>query len=402
MRLLVVVPARGGSKGLPGKNLLPVGGVSLVGRAVRTGLSAVATLAARSPDFAGKVVVDTDDRAIADEGLAWGAEVPFLRDAALAGDGVAMFDNVDACLRRWAERGFEADTVLLLQPTSPLRSLADVLACVAAYEESGGSAEAIVACEHPAEQTLRRNEAGTLTVAFPSEDATRRRQDYLPSYRSSGSAYVNAVTSLRATRSFLVPGETKGVVVHRDRAVDIDDLSDLLLARHLHAQRPIAAPPWRTDSLAAFTPDDTRLHALGALSLHGGQSLRAILDELVRSPKAFAVAPDLAAFSLLRDAIDVPVILSSASLAEHAAALSHGALGFVAPASLHPRVLEVAPSVRPRPAVADRAAGLPLCPGHPRCLPSNRAPSLLPCRPAPAARWRLASSPASTSRPPTW
>jgi CMP-N,N'-diacetyllegionaminic acid synthase len=108
MKILVVVAARGGSKGLPEKNLRRDG----------------------------TVLVDTDSEEIAEEGRRWGATVPFLRPARLAGDEARMIDNVLHALDRIAEERGEHDTVVLLQPTSPLRDVEDVLACFRAFDSA--------------------------------------------------------------------------------------------------------------------------------------------------------------------------------------------------------------------------------------------------------------------------
>src|SRR5688572_26196816 len=122
--VLVVVPARGGSKGLPGKNLREVGGVSLTGRAVQVGLAFLSERA-----LWGQMFVDTDATDIAAEGIRWGAEVPFLRPPELAADATPMADNVLHAVDRFAALGRVHDVVVLLQPTSPLRTAGDVVAC---------------------------------------------------------------------------------------------------------------------------------------------------------------------------------------------------------------------------------------------------------------------------------
>ena len=360
MKLLVIIPARGGSKGLPGKNLLPVGGISLVGRAVRIGR---ATLAA--PSLEGRVLVDTDSPDIAEEGTRWGAEVPFLREASLAGDTTPMIDNVLSAVDRMAARGFAADTVLLLQPTSPLRTVEDVAACLTAYDPQVGSLVAVVACDHPPEQSLRLAPGGTISWAFAGENPTGRRQDFAASYRPAGSVYVNAVTSLRGSRSFFLPGRTLGVPVPRAHAVDIDDLADLELARALHAERPRLAAPWPAGELAGFTwPADAptepgtgggaprttlrelggdRTRANGARWVAEASPLPALLAAFEQgAPPSLIVAGSLVVFRMLRACLDYPVILASSEACEHAVALALGAPGFVAPAELHPVVREIA------------------------------------------------------------
>src|SRR5262245_1333122 len=123
MRIGFVVPARGGSKGLVGKNLRTVAGTSVVGRAV-----AVANRALRRRGGLGTVIVDTDAEDIAAEGRRWGAAVPFLRPPELARDDTPTVVNVMHAVERLGKSTL--DVVVLLQPTSPLRSVDDVLRCI--------------------------------------------------------------------------------------------------------------------------------------------------------------------------------------------------------------------------------------------------------------------------------
>lgn len=220
MRIVFVVPARGGSKGLPGKNLRTVAGTSLVGRAV-----AVARRALRRAGGDGAVVVDTDDGSIAREGRSWGAEVPFLRPPELATDTASTVDVVLHLLSRLPP----ADVVVLLQPTSPLRAEEDVARCLAALGP-GGSAVAVVRDPHH-HLGLRRGADGVLS--WIGEAPSMRRQDHGPVVAPSGSVYVTTPASLREHRSFVVSGRTVGVEVPAERAVDVDTERDLVLAEAL-------------------------------------------------------------------------------------------------------------------------------------------------------------------------
>ena len=113
MAVLAVVPARGGSKGIPGKNLVEVCGRPLVAWSVAAGLAA---------STVDRVVVSTDDADIAAAGRAAGAEVPFLRPESLAGDLVADLPVFQHVLERLAaDEGYEPDLVVQLRPTSPVR-----------------------------------------------------------------------------------------------------------------------------------------------------------------------------------------------------------------------------------------------------------------------------------------
>lgn len=131
MTILVVVPARGGSRGIPRKNLVEVGGRSLVRWAVEAGLES---------RRAGRVLVSTDDAEIAAEARAAGAEVPFVRPAELAGDDtpdLPVFQHALAWLDR--EEGYRPELVVHLRPTSPVRRPGLVDAAIAHLEANPGA-----------------------------------------------------------------------------------------------------------------------------------------------------------------------------------------------------------------------------------------------------------------------
>ncbi|MEJ2286683.1 MAG: acylneuraminate cytidylyltransferase family protein [Desulfobacterales bacterium] len=132
--ILAVIPARGGSKGIPRKNLCKVGGISLVGHAVT---------AARSLDWIDRTIVSTDDEQIAAEGRKYGAAVPFMRPAELASDQAR---STDMWQQAWlaSEDHFKEtyDISILLEPTSPLRRPQDILDTVDTLIESGCDAAA--------------------------------------------------------------------------------------------------------------------------------------------------------------------------------------------------------------------------------------------------------------------
>lgn len=240
MSVLVVVPARGGSKGLPGKNLRSVGGVSLVGRAVRAGREFLA----RPGVPPGAVLLDTDSEAIAAEGRRHGAEVPFLRPAELASDTASTNDSVLYAADRWAALGHSVDTVVLLQPTSPLRTADDVARCWEAHLAHGRRrVVSVTAWEHPIELALRLGDDGLLRWAAEPPGGDLRRQAFPPAFRGNGAVYVVLLEALRATRAFFVPGETVGIPMPAERSVDVDTAMDLAVAEALHA---------------AAAPDDAR------------------------------------------------------------------------------------------------------------------------------------------------
>jgi len=236
MSPVCLIPARGGSKGLRDKNLLPVGGVSLVGRAV---------LAAREFGRLARlgdllIVVDTDSEAIAEEGRRWGALVPFLRPPELAGDDVPTAASSLAALERLEQSGAEVGDVILLQPTSPLRTGSDVLACWQEYDpRRAPSVISLVRTEHPPGIALRSAPGGAVQWQAGGEPPARR-QESTEAWWPSGAVYVISLALLQRERKFIVAGLTRGVVLPPERSVDVDTADDLAEAEARLAARRAA------------------------------------------------------------------------------------------------------------------------------------------------------------------
>jgi N,N'-diacetyllegionaminate synthase len=212
-----------------------VGGISLVGRAVLVARDLVAT---ESWCAGAGIVVDTDSDDIAREGKRWGGEVPFLRDQALARDETSTVDSTLAVLERLEASGRRFESVILLQPTSPLRIGADVVACWQSFGADAPSVASVSPSQHPAEHLLERRADSVITWRDEMERGDRR-QDARPSYRLTGAVYVVSVSWLRAQRKFVVGGVTRGVVTDESRSLDVDAELDLALAEAIVASRPI-------------------------------------------------------------------------------------------------------------------------------------------------------------------
>ncbi|QIQ03026.1 acylneuraminate cytidylyltransferase [Streptomyces liangshanensis] len=223
--VLAVIPARGGSKGVPAKNLAPVGGVPLVVRAVR------ACLAARHVT---DVVVSTDDAAIADVARTAGAEV-VLRPAAIAGDTAtseaAVLHAMDAY---HAMRGITADVVLLVQCTSPFITAEDLDGVATAVTEDGADSALTVAPTHGF--IWRDDRTGSTErdgYGVNHDKANRpRRQDRPQEYLETGAAYAMRAAGFRAAQHRFF-GRTALVTTDPARVLEIDDPHDLARARAL-------------------------------------------------------------------------------------------------------------------------------------------------------------------------
>lgn len=211
-RVIAVITARGGSKGLPRKNVLPAGGRPLIAWTIG---------AAQASQAVDHVVLSSDDDEIMEAAAAWGCAVPFRRPAGLASDTATSIDVLMHALDQLP--GYEY--VVLLQPTSPLRTAADIDAAFALLQ-SHGAPSCVSVCE--AEQSpywMFRLGAGDVLAPLLPDPGASRRQDLPPVYVLNGAIYIARIDWLRATRSFL--GE--GCIAYRmpaERSVDIDDAAD--------------------------------------------------------------------------------------------------------------------------------------------------------------------------------
>lgn len=215
-KVLALIPARGGSKGIPGKNIIPLAGKPLLGWTVE---------AAQACAAIDEIVLSTDDEAIAETGRRLGASVPFMRSASLATDEASTMDVVFDALDRLP--GF--DVVVLLQPTSPLRTAADIDACLALLDSALACVSVRPAGDHPY-LTFRVDDQHQL-VPFASvpEGQSLRRQDLPGAWCLNGAVYVADIPWLRAQRSF-ISALTVAYAMPAERSMDIDTPADLRAA----------------------------------------------------------------------------------------------------------------------------------------------------------------------------
>ncbi|MFF7353359.1 MULTISPECIES: N-acylneuraminate cytidylyltransferase [Streptomyces] len=237
-RVLAVIPARGGSKGVPAKNLAPVGGVPLVARAVRE---------CRATRLVTDVVVSTDDQAIAAAAREAGAEV-VLRPAAIAGDTAtseaAVLHAMDA---HEALHGAAVDAVLLVQCTSPFIVREDIDGVAGAVVENGADTAVTVAPFHGF--VWREADAGAEDGVGVNHDKSfrPRRQDRPQDFLETGAAYAMDATGFRKHQHRFF-GRTELVRTDPARVLEIDDPHDLARARALaplfDADRPGSLPTY--------------------------------------------------------------------------------------------------------------------------------------------------------------
>jgi CMP-N,N'-diacetyllegionaminic acid synthase len=230
-----VIPARGGSKGLPGKNLRRLGALSLIGHAVAS---------AREAKRLDRVIVSTDSAEIAEEARRHGADVPFLRPAELASDQAGMVPVLQHAVRWLESTGPRPDLVVTLQPTSPFRLGADIDATIAKVVDTGAdSAQTLVeASYHP---YFMKTMQGDRTVALFHEGyAYVRRQDAPVVYQPSGAVYVTRY-ALLMEHGRVLGDDNRGLPMSFEASANIDTEWDFLLAELILREGRSPLPPER-------------------------------------------------------------------------------------------------------------------------------------------------------------
>lgn len=225
-KVIAVIPARGGSKGLPGKNIRPLCGKPLIVWSIETALKS---------RFIDEVAVSTDSQEIADIARKAGASVPFLRPAELATDNAPTIDAVEHVLNYFdTEKAQSFDYVVLLEPTSPLREDDDIDNMLLKLHEGVELFDSIVSLgevgEHPA--ILKKLSGETIEPFCPELQMTTRRQDNQPAFFPYGVAYIVKTKSLMSERTFYTQRCTY-YLVKRYQNYEIDDIYDFLAVENV-------------------------------------------------------------------------------------------------------------------------------------------------------------------------
>jgi CMP-N,N'-diacetyllegionaminic acid synthase len=226
--VLGLVPARGGSKGVPGKNIKLLAGRPLLEYTAR---------AASESGVLDRLVLSTDSEEIALVGRNAGLEVPFMRPAALAADDTPMLSVIRHALDTLDEQGWRADILVLLQPTSPLRRSQHIRAAVRMLQESGADSVVTVAelPRHLSPDYVMKIADGRLEPFLAEGARVTRRQDARPAYWRDGTVYACWRRTIERFNS-LYGEDCRPLVIDAAEALSIDsaadwDAADRLLSR---------------------------------------------------------------------------------------------------------------------------------------------------------------------------
>lgn len=226
---LALIPARGGSKGILRKNIAPVAGRPLIAWTIA---------AARNASSVSRIVVTTDDPAIANVSRGFGAETPFLRPAELAGDAASGAAPALHALR-WLEEHerYRPKYFVLLQPTSPLRTSDDIDAAMELLRRRRAqSAVSVTPVAHPPHWTKKIGAGDRLTDYFPNLSAPACRQELPAAYALNGAIYLIESETFLARESWNAE-HACAYVMPEERSLDIDSPWQLRIAEFLLQER---------------------------------------------------------------------------------------------------------------------------------------------------------------------
>jgi CMP-N,N'-diacetyllegionaminic acid synthase len=222
--ILAIIPARGGSKGLPRKNLYEFGGKPLIAWTIE---------AAHRSGYVDRVVLSSEDTEIIQVARSLGCDVPFVRPSALAEDDVTASRVILDALQRL--RGY--DYVLMLQPTSPLRSAHDIDGCIEEALKVGAKSMVSVteARQNPGWMfTISKD--GSLERAFDSKEFPVQRQNLEQYFILNGAIYF-AQTTWYSEKATFIDAETKPFIMGPESSVEVDDEFDLSFAEFLWREK---------------------------------------------------------------------------------------------------------------------------------------------------------------------
>jgi CMP-N,N'-diacetyllegionaminic acid synthase len=219
--ILALIPARGGSKGVPGKNIREVGGKPMIAWTIE---------AARRSRYLDRLILSSDDKKIIDVARAYDCEAPFVRPADLATDRADSMSVVRHAIAAMPER---YDFLVLLQVTSPMRATEDIDRAIELCHSTGAPA-CISICEPDKSPywMVEMDGGQALPSLFPPDRIPDRRQDAPPVFAMNGAVYVGRTERLAAGENFMTAG-TVGYLMPKERSLDIDTEIDLKIANFL-------------------------------------------------------------------------------------------------------------------------------------------------------------------------
>ena len=223
--MLAIIPARGGSKGLPGKNIKLLDGVPLICHSIKAALAS---------NLVDRVIVSTEDNEIASIAKNCGAEVPFMRSIDLASDTSMVMDSYLQVVDWIAKENLKPiKSFVALLPTVPLRTSKDIDDAIKIFnDKNANSVISVVEAPVPLDWNRRITKEGILKNYSSEFNAIKNRQELEKTYVPNGAIYVFRTEVLRSTRQYYTE-KTYPYVMPRERSADIDELLDFEWVEYL-------------------------------------------------------------------------------------------------------------------------------------------------------------------------
>ena len=228
MKILAIIPARAGSKGLKDKNILPLNGIPLLAHAINV---------AKESGVCDCIHLCTESEQYAEIGRQYGADVPFLRDPALATDTASSADAIKFSAMKYKEIGLEFDALLVLQPTVPLRTADDVRNVVALMEDRNANAIiSVTTPEKPPQWCAALPEDGNMSIYYEKLQHLVNRQELARQYVLNGAVALVKMKYYLECDCIYKTG-CYAYIMPRERSVDIDSQLDFELCEFLLSRR---------------------------------------------------------------------------------------------------------------------------------------------------------------------
>lgn len=226
-KVLVIIPARGGSKRIPNKNTRDFFGKPLIAHTIEQ---------AKNVSFADRIIVDTDSSEIAEIAKKYGAEVPFLRPAHLATDTAQVVDSLINLLD-WLkkEESYESTHIMILQTTSPLRELRDIEKCWKLMQSTDATTVLTVAPTHP--RLYHLDSEQRLVLANKEDTDSTNIQAWRPAFLLNGCFVYIVKTEALLREKRIITERTKGVICDKWRSVDLDTGEEWVVAEFLYKHK---------------------------------------------------------------------------------------------------------------------------------------------------------------------
>lgn len=224
-KFLIIIPARGGSKGIPKKNIADIAGKPLIAYSIEVANALI------EKGYAQEAIVSTDCEEIAAIALKYKAKVPFIRPQEISGDNAKSVDFMLHAIDFFKQKGVEFESTILLQPTSPLRTAQDVIEAIKIFKDT--RAQSLISAyreDYICDLVCYHKEDNIAVPLSPQHNAGVRRQEHEKLYIRNGAIYITEVSYLTSEKKII--SDTPALYeMPKSKSINVDTIEDLELLR---------------------------------------------------------------------------------------------------------------------------------------------------------------------------